>query len=289
MAAAARQYGGYGALATFTLLEPDGSDEGIMTIWRRLSGFFTNIAAHEDLDFRVPDGLRVYAVGDIHGELALLDELLSRIAEDRTAGPDLDHQIIFLGDYIDRGPDARGVIDRLSALAGDRCYRFLKGNHEDAFLAILSGQTDDLPGWLRFGGRETLASYGIAERSVAMGGPFLRAQLVERVPPSHLAFLRGLEMSIGIGDYFFVHAGIRPGVDVAKQDEADLMWIRREFLSHEGRHSHMIVHGHTITSAVDIRHNRIGVDTGAYASGVLSAIVLEGSDRRIIDTRATGG
>lgn len=256
-----------------------------MTIWQRLQGLFTRDSGSGPRDYRVPEGSRVYAVGDVHGELKLLKTLLRRIEADQAAAPDFEHRVIFLGDYIDRGPDSRGVIDCLTALAVDQRYRFLKGNHEDAFLDVLDGKTDELSAWLRFGGRETLASYGIAERSVAMGGPFLRAQLNERVPPAHFDFLASLELAIEIGDYLFVHAGIRPGVDIARQADADLMWIRREFLSHEGHHSHMVVHGHTISREVEVKHNRIGVDTGAYASGVLSAIVLEGSERRIIDTR----
>lgn len=257
-----------------------------MSLWSKLTAAFGRSPGNaEPAEHRVPDGVRVYAIGDVHGEVALLDALLAKITVEVTAAPELDHQFVFLGDYIDRGPDSRGVLERLIGLARDYRCRFLKGNHEDAFLDILEGRTDDLPGWLRFGGRETLGSYGIAERSVAMGGPFLRAQLAQQVPMEHLDFLRSLELAVEIGDYLFVHAGVRPGVDLSRQAESDLMWIRREFLSHEGHHSHMIVHGHTISKEVDFLHNRIGVDTGAYATGTLSALVLEGAERRVIDTR----
>lgn len=235
--------------------------------------------------YAVPPCVRAYAIGDIHGEAGLLRTLLDRIVEDCERLPQADIHFIFLGDYIDRGPDSKGVIELLTQYRNlDTNFHFLKGNHEDAMLSIIDGNEDDLPGWLRFGGRQTLASYGISERAIAMGGPFLRAEFAEKVPPHHLAFLRDLELSVELGDYLFVHAGIRPGVPIEQQSEHDMMWIRREFLTFPGSHPRMIVHGHTISEQVEMMPNRIGVDTGAYASGVLSAVVLENEDRRILST-----
>ena len=238
--------------------------------------------------YTMPPNVRVYAVGDIHGEAGLLRALFDRIVADSAGLPAAETHLVFLGDYIDRGPDSRGVVELLSrwSQAEANCY-FLRGNHEDALLDIIAGNEDDLSGWLRFGGRETLASYGISERAVAMGGPFLRAEFAEKVPEHHLAFLTGLELKVELGDYLFVHAGIRPDVALDQQDDRDLMWIRREFLGFTGHHPKMIVHGHTISGEVELHHNRIGVDTGAYASGKLSAVVLEGDDRRILSTTAS--
>lgn len=235
--------------------------------------------------YAVPPGVRAYAIGDIHGEAGLLRTLLDRIVEDCERLPQADIHFIFLGDYIDRGPDSKGVIELLTQYRNlDTNFHFLKGNHEDAMLSIIDGNEDDLPGWLRFGGRQTLASYGISERAIAMGGPFLRAEFAEKVPPHHLAFLHDLKLSVELGDYLFVHAGIRPGVPIEQQSEHDMMWIRREFLTFAGSHPRMIVHGHTISEQVEMMPNRIGVDTGAYASGVLSAVVLENEGRRILST-----
>jgi serine/threonine protein phosphatase 1 len=249
----------------------------------RLKSLFGRPGAAQERTYSLPPGVRAYAVGDIHGEAELLRALLDRIVEDGNALPPAQTHLIFLGDYIDRGPDSREVIELLSrwSQADANCH-FLKGNHEDALLEIIAGNEDDLPGWLRFGGRETLASYGISERAVAMGGPFLRAEFAEKVPQHHLDFLNGLSLKVELGDYLFVHAGIKPDVAIDQQDDRDLMWIRREFLGYAGYHAKMVVHGHTISSDVEFLPNRIGVDTGAYASGRLSAVMLEGNERRVL-------
>jgi serine/threonine protein phosphatase 1 len=240
--------------------------------------------------YAMPPGVRAYAIGDIHGEAALLRSLLDHIVDDCERLPQAEIHFVFLGDYIDRGPDSKGVIELLTQYRTlDTNFHFLKGNHEDAMLAIIDGNEDDLPGWLRFGGRQTLDSYGISQRAVAMGGPFLRAEFAEKIPSPHLAFLRELKMKVELGDYLFVHAGIRPGVPLDQQDDRDLMWIRREFLGFSGQHPHMVVHGHTISPEVELLPNRIGVDTGAYASGRLSAVVLEGSDIRILSACESNG
>lgn len=238
----------------------------------------------------VPAGLRVYAVGDVHGELRLLDVLLDRIAADiASAAPSgMRPLAVFLGDYVDRGHDSRGTLERLSSrpLGGVEC-RFLAGNHEQTMLDFLA-KPETSGEWLRFGGAETLASYGI--RVSAGGGPahfrVLRDRLAERLPDSHLRFLRALEPSVVVGDYLFVHAGIRPGRPLARQKTDDLLWIREPFLSSTRRHDKIVVHGHTVVEQPQMLPNRIGIDTGAYATGVLTALVLQDARRDIIQTGA---
>lgn len=236
----------------------------------------------------VPAGLRVYAVGDIHGELSALDDLLGKIAADL---PDLAARgirpvVVFLGDYVDRGPDSRGVLDRLSAdpLPGAEC-RFLMGNHEDAVLAALADPRT-MPPWLQFGGGETLASYGIRVGHGSRSQDEAGAALARAMPERHRAFLAGLELSAIYGDYAFVHAGIRPGRPIEQQDRDDLLWIRDPFLGSRRWHGKVVVHGHTIVERPELLANRIAIDTGAYATGILSCLVLEGTGRRILAGRS---
>jgi serine/threonine protein phosphatase 1 len=235
----------------------------------------------------VPDGKRIYAVGDIHGRLDLLDELLEMIAADDSARTSADTVIIFLGDLVDRGPDSAGVVERLRQLAEtDTRLRFLTGNHEEVFYHTMrSAGEEGLKFFCRIGGRETILSYGIPESDYnAMDYPELKAALVDLIPESHLSFLAGFEDMIEIGDYLFVHAGIRPDVPLEQQRPRDLRWIREPFLSHAAPHSRVVVHGHTILPEIDIQPNRIGIDTGAYASGKLTAIGLQGRDRWVVQT-----
>ena len=232
---------------------------------------------------RVPDGHRVYAVGDIHGRLDLLDELRQRIVED-AAGAGM-RTVVYLGDYVDRGADSRGVVARLASqpLAGFANVH-LKGNHEDFMLRFLA-RPEVGPDWLYNGGDATLASYEVPAPGPWAGAPALEATceaLLAALPESHLAFLNGLALSHVAGDYLFVHAGVRPGVALEAQRPHDLMWIRREFLEHEGDFGKVVVHGHTPAQAVDVRPNRIGIDTGAVYGGRLTAVVLEGSGRRFL-------
>jgi serine/threonine protein phosphatase 1 len=236
---------------------------------------------------RIPDGLRVYAVGDIHGRLDLLDDLLQRIATDESGrGDGLETHYIFLGDLIDRGPDSRGVVERLLDLSKTVAHvRFLMGNHEQVFLRALEGDKRSLRFLDRIGGRETLNSYGVTEEDYKMlGFEELATLAAERVPAEHVAFLSGFENMIMLGDYLFVHAGIRPGVCLEEQEHSDLYWIRDEFLSHKDSFGPIVVHGHSITSEIDLRANRIGIDTGAFASGRLTAIGLEGGERWFLST-----
>ncbi|MCJ7420317.1 metallophosphoesterase family protein [Sphingomicrobium astaxanthinifaciens] len=217
-------------------------------------------------------GRRVYAIGDIHGCRAELDRLLDRIAAD-LAGHDGKSTLIFLGDYIDRGPDSAGVVDRLvgGALPGSNQH-FLLGNHEAAMLEAAEGKA---LGWLAYGGIQTMESYGVTKREL-FKVPSVKKLIAEHVPRAHLDFFRALKPYKKIGDYLFVHAGIRPGVSLDKQKKRDLVWIREEFLESKADHGMVVVHGHTITSKPQHKKNRIAIDTGCYASGKLTAARFEG-------------
>lgn len=233
----------------------------------------------------VPEGIRVYAVGDIHGRLDLFDRLMRRIENDRARWSG-EAEVVLLGDYIDRGPDSAAMLGLLAGGLPDWArWTLLKGNHEQAMLDSIDGDRRALRGWLEHGGREALRSYGTPAR-VALGDDdaAIVAELRERVPAAHVALLRRLELTRRIGDYLFVHAGIRPGVPVEAQEERDLLWIRSEFLDSRQDHGCVVVHGHSITPEVSERANRIGIDTGAYASGNLTALVLDGDRRRYIAT-----
>jgi len=232
---------------------------------------------------RIPDGRTVYAIGDVHGCAVLLDRLIKAIEADAATRRADSFELLFLGDLVDRGPHSAQVIDRCIELAAsDRTTGFLIGNHEEMMLKALDGSLEALRFWMRNGGVEAMASYGVPEHMFAARGDDLLADFAPRIPAAHLRFLRKLEDSIAIGDYLFVHAGVRPGVELDRQRSGDLRWIRDSFLDHEGDHGAMIVHGHTISETVEMRNNRIGVDTGAYKSGILSAIGLSGADRWIV-------
>lgn len=233
----------------------------------------------------MPDGRRIYAVGDIHGRLDLLDALLARIDTDARGREEAETLVVFLGDLVDRGPDSRGVVERLLAYSQANPSRFLMGNHEEVFLRAVDGDLKALRFLLRIGGRATIMSYGIDEAQYRkLGFEELAALLREKVPQSHVAFLSAFEEMIEIGDYLFVHAGIRPGVDLAAQAGSDLRWIREDFLRHRDSFGKLVVHGHSITEDIDVRANRIGIDTGAYESGRLTAIGLEGCERWFLST-----
>jgi serine/threonine protein phosphatase 1 len=239
---------------------------------------------------QLPAGQRVIAIGDIHGRLDLFEELLERLTEeDVLDSPGVTCTLIGLGDYVDRGPDSARLLDRLIALQASGLNTvFLLGNHEDILLAALDGTAEDgaIRSWLRFGGRETMASYRLPSAMV-WGDDMAAIQQALRaaVPPEHVAFLRRLALTHQIGDYLFVHAGVRPQVPIEEQERKDLLWIREPFLGHRGSFGPVVVHGHSVTSAIESQPNRIGLDTGAYTTGVLSAVVLEGSSRRFVDTR----
>lgn len=231
-------------------------------------------------------GYRAYAVGDIHGRLDLLEDLLAKIYADLQHRPAEKALLVFIGDLIDRGPGSAQVIERL------RTYRrpgvravFILGNHEEVLLRILDGDRSLISSWLQFGGRECLQSYGVDPAVLAGRSRAEQLELIRAaIPAGHKEFLRGFVDSCRFGDYLFVHAGVRPGVALEQQRQSDLRWIREPFLFDETDHGFVVVHGHTISPEVDERPNRIGIDTGAYRTGVLTALVIEATDRRFIDT-----
>lgn len=237
----------------------------------------------------VPPGERVYAIGDIHGRADLFDRLLEQIAADDSARPAARTTLILLGDLVDRGPESSRVVERaieLRARWGDR-LRWLVGNHEEVFLKALRGDPAVVRYFVRIGGEPTILSYPIdAEAYRSMTFEELAQVLPTIVPRSHVEFLEDGEDRIVIGDYLFVHAGIRPEISIEGQQLSDLRWIRDEFLSSRADHGHIVVHGHTITDGPEERSNRIGVDTGAYRSGVLTAVGLDGTDRWFLQTDA---
>lgn len=229
----------------------------------------------------VPPGMVVYAVGDIHGRLDLLARLLERIEADGR-GTDAERRVlVFLGDYVDRGPDSRGVIERLAAGPPPGFEaRFLKGNHEALLLAALE-QPAALPLWLSNGAEATLASYGLAMPQPLHG---LGRRFSAALPEAHRRFLEGLELYARYGDYLFVHAGLRPGVPVECQSPDDLLWIREPFLYCDQDFGCTVVHGHTPADQPVVRPNRIGIDTLAWSSGRLTALRLSGATRAFLAT-----
>ena len=237
-----------------------------------------------------PRGHRAYAIGDVHGCLSLLERLLARIEQEIDKDPKPKTSIVFLGDVVDRGPASAQVVERLRTYAHPRAStHFVMGNHEEVMLRVIEGDSDLLTSWLRFGGRETLASYGLDPKEVAaLESDELEACLKQAIPASHRAFLAGFSDSISFGDYLFVHAGIRPGIDLAEQSQSDLRWIRDAFLYDSTDHGFVVVHGHTISNSVDVAENRIGIDTGAFCTGVLTALAIEGSRTWLIQASEDG-
>jgi serine/threonine protein phosphatase 1 len=234
----------------------------------------------------VPAGQRIYAIGDVHGRVDLLETLLTTIRRDDAARGTAQSRIIFLGDLVDRGPSSAQVVECAIKIAEEpwECD-FLLGNHEEVFLKSMDGDLKALAFFIRIGGRETILSYGISEQEYRDADyPELHGLLTQRVPAAHITFLKSFKDLIEIGDFAFVHAGVRPGKALAEQDGSDLRWIRRDFLDHARGFEKIIVHGHTITDEVEIRLNRIGLDTGAYASGKLTAMGFEGEQRWVLDT-----
>jgi serine/threonine protein phosphatase 1 len=237
---------------------------------------------------RTPPGTRVYAIGDIHGRLDLLRDLHRQILEDAARHPAARRVLVHLGDYVDRGHDSAGVIDELldRPLPGFEIVNLL-GNHEDSMIRFL----DDLsvgPAWLYYGGVATLASYRVEARGQSWRDERelrrLQAELRQRLPERHLQFMQSLPLHHCEGDYLFVHAGIRPGIALGRQVREDLLWIRDEFLLSPLDHGKVVVHGHTITDVPDLQLNRIGIDTGAFATSRLTCLVLDGEARAFLAT-----
>jgi serine/threonine protein phosphatase 1 len=241
----------------------------------------------EPIPRAVPAATRIYAVGDIHGSLVPLRLLRDAIREHAAANPIERKCIIYLGDYIDRGFDSRAVIELLinDPLPGFE-HVFLKGNHEDGMLRFLADGSNALF-WVAYGGIATMFSYGVKPPDPATDEDEVtraRKELAKKLPPEHLDFLAKLEPYRVEGDYLFVHAGIRPGVPIDEQREEDLLWIREDFLRSQQEFGKCVVHGHSITRQPDFQPNRIGIDTGAFASGTLTCLVLEGTKQDLLAT-----
>lgn len=234
---------------------------------------------------------RAYVVGDVHGRLDLLDQLLAKIHGDLDRSPANKAVLVFVGDLIDRGPDSAGVVERLRTYSRPGLKAvFLLGNHEEVMLRILDGDSGQIAQWLKFGGAQCLTSYGLDWPTLAaLSDVESLAAIRAAIPVQHSRFLHGFGDSFRFGDYLIVHAGIRPGVGLEQQLQSDLRWIRQPFLADDRDHGFVVVHGHTITNGVDERPNRIGIDTGAYASGILTALVIDGAKRWYLDTAIGAG
>jgi Predicted phosphohydrolases len=239
----------------------------------RLSAYWDAIIGRREPAPKLPSGCCVYAIGDVHGRRDLLETLLDRIRDD--AGQ-VQNYLVMLGDYVDRGPDSKGVIDLLVTLEMPGLELVaLRGNHDQLVLDFLTDPKIYLT-WRSFGGAETLLSYGVEPPAPSDPQDLERARraLAARLPAEHVTFLEGLTNSYTIGDYFFVHAGIRPTCSLDQQKAEDLLWIRDEFLASNKRYEKVIVHGHSPSDVPVRRRNRIGVDTGAYATNILTAVKL---------------
>ncbi len=236
---------------------------------------------------KLPKGELVYAVGDIHGRSDLLSDLLRQIEADAEGSMATAKTLVFLGDYVDRGPDVRGVVDMLlNDLPSGFAARFLKGNHEALLLDFLAGE-GRLDHWRMNGGDATMASYGVDVDRLAETGASpeaWREAFAAALPPAHFSFFRQLELQVSVGEYLFVHAGIRPGVPLDAQDETDLIWIRDEFLDAREPFGKVVVHGHTPRPEPVVRPNRIGIDTGAVFTGRLTALKLQDGEREFLRT-----
>lgn len=234
----------------------------------------------------VPDGERIYAIGDVHGRLDLLVLLITRIEQDNRTRGVAKTTVILLGDLVDRGPNSAECLEFLSHLRPAFArFEFIMGNHEEVMLKVLTGVYDLQDSrWLTFGGRKTLASYGVPADVMQMSGPAFTSAVASYVPREHVAFLREFRDCIRHGDYVFAHAGVRPGVALEDQDGNDLRWIGRDFLESRADHGCVVVHGHSIVPAPEFRENRVAIDTGAYKSGTLTAIGLERTEQWVIST-----
>jgi len=246
-----------------------------------------NLASKSDRSPAGAPDYRAYVIGDVHGRLDLLEELLAKIHSEIQRRPAAKALLVFVGDLIDRGPSSAHVIERL------RTYRregvrpvFILGNHEEVLLRILRGESQLITKWRWFGGSECLQSYGVEPQQLAhLSDEEALAVIRGVIPKNHIQFLESFVDSCRFGDYLFVHAGIRPGIHLDQQSQADLRWIREPFLLDESDHGFVVVHGHTISPEVQDHPNRIGIDTGAYRTGVLTALAIEGHDRWFVDTR----
>jgi serine/threonine protein phosphatase 1 len=235
-----------------------------------------SVASSRSVAAATPADTRIYAVGDIHGRADLLSEITARIDDDIRRRPIAHTVEVYLGDYIDRGPDSRAVLDLLAVRLVAYRAVCLRGNHE----AVMEGFLQDpaiLPYWLQLGGLHTLASYGIELNDDTETAAALQRRFIEAFPREHELVMQCLRHQFICGDFLFVHAGIRPNVSIEHQDINDLIWIRDEFLDSTQKHERFVVHGHTPVPHPDIRHNRINIDTCAWRTGSLTCVAIEGS------------
>lgn len=245
----------------------------------------SNIALGEA---KTPDNTRIYAIGDVHGYLDLLFKIHDLISDDLAQYPVKHHKIIHLGDYIDRGPNSKGCIQYLiNLMASNENVSCLKGNHEEKLIRFLDDPIATAYSFLTYGGAECALSYGVQPPHQEVSDSEIlafRDTLLQSVPRSHIEFIGELLFSQTEGDYFFAHAGVRPGVSLDAQTHQDLMGIRKDFISYHGLFEKVIVHGHTPHHPIEIKQNRINADTMAYATQELTAVVLEGNQYRILAT-----
>jgi serine/threonine protein phosphatase 1 len=236
-----------------------------------------------DNSYDLQKASRIYVIGDIHGRLDLLDQLIAKIHLDMKQAPSPAAFTVTLGDYIDRGPNSRGVLERLVQNPFAMPYVPLRGNHEDLFENFFDNPSVGSQ-WRHLGGLETLHSYGVPVSLLMLGKGFREAANVlrEKVPETHFEFLSSLRTSASSGSYFLCHAGVRPGIPLDRQNAKDLLWIRDEFLSSPMDFGKRVIHGHTPTSRPEVLANRINIDTGAYMTGRLTCLVLEGERHRFL-------
>lgn len=232
---------------------------------------------------KTPEGMRLFAVGDVHGRLDLLEAMLARIEANLSARPPADWRIVLLGDYIDRGPDSSGVLELLRRRrAADPRLVLLCGNHDAGLLSFLARPATHTL-FAGHGGRDTALSYGVeADFGSEPLAQAARDALLAAIPREHLDLLRSLALSASFGDFFFCHAGIRPGVPLEAQEADDLLWIRGAFLGHDGLHPKLVVHGHTPNPEAELLPNRVNLDTGAFATGRLTALVMDGAAKELM-------
>lgn len=231
----------------------------------------------------LPPGVRIYAIGDIHGRIDLLDELFIRIETDIAAHPSISPAFVFLGDYIDRGASSRETINRLIAWGEIYHSIFLKGNHELLLLQCLD-DSRFFDRWMRLGGLQTMMSYDVATDLMRGDVDKLQQFLRSALPDTHLRFFRNLQGSFSCGDFFFAHAGVKPAIGLEQQREEDLLWIRKEFFSCNEDFGKIVVHGHTPALQIEVQSNRINIDTGAYATNCLTCLVIQDNVLSVIDT-----
>lgn len=235
---------------------------------------------------RGAEGKRCYAIGDVHGRADLLRDLLSQIAKHDSERPKRETVIVLLGDLIDRGPTSNEVIELARSYRSERARLYvLLGNHEELMLRAIDGDLDAFNTWMTHGGLATMRSYGVDTRTLAgLELEDFRQRVADTVPKSHVSFLRSGADSIRFGDYLLVHAGVRPGKPLEEQRPADLRWIRRAFLDSTLDHGFVVIHGHSQQTEIEVKPNRIGIDTGAYRTGILTAAWFEDRERGFLQT-----